>query len=294
MKGPGNLTFRHGYWADAAAKHAFKEFLVAIHGLDLTRWEAQGYWDDEAYTAFSLFDGDRVVSSVCLYSLEMIVAGKRCRLGQFSGVGTLPPYRRRGLARWLTQEALDRTSANHAGYFLFADDAAVPFYERCRFTPVLETGVSLAVTPARPRTGLRELEVGNDRDLELIFRIASERSPVSDQLGSRNAKLLMFHCLYSLRKQAYYVSDLDVVVFCKTAGQRLELFDVVGRRVPSFAQLHPYLAGEDQREVRFHFMTDKLGITPTGRWSPAGNNAHVYGPWQLPGSEVFFPATARA
>ncbi len=294
MKAPGNLTFRHGYWADASARGAFKAFLLTIHGLDLTTWEEKGYWDDENYTAFSLFDGDRIVSSVCLYSMEMIVAGKPCRLGQFSGVGTLPPYRRRGLARWLTQEALDLSSAAHAGHFLFADDEALPFYQRSGFAPVTETGAWLKVTLPPPRPGLRKLDAANDRDLELVFRTARERVPVSDRLGGWNAKLLMFHCLYPLREHAYHVADLDVVVFFRIQEGRLDLFDVVGRRVPSFAELHPYLAGDDHREARFHFMTDKLKVMPSGRWSPIGNNAHIYGPLRLPGPEAFFPSTARA
>jgi GNAT superfamily N-acetyltransferase len=293
VKGIGNLTFRSDYWADPPARRAFKEFLLAIHGLDLTLWEEKGFWD-ENYRAFSLFDGDRVVSSVCLYSVDMTLAGTQCRVGQFSGVGTLPPYRRRGLARWLTQEALERTSAAHAGYFLFADDDALTFYQRCGFAPVAETGVSLAVVPSRPRAGLRKLDARDDRNLELIYRVACERSPVSTTLGAWNPKLLMFHCLYALRENVYSIDDLDVVVLFKTEGERLDLLDVVGRRVPSFAELHPYLARNDQREVRFHFVTDKLEITPTGRWSPSGNNAHIRGPFVLPGPERIFPATAHA
>ena len=61
------LVLRSHYWDDRRAKDAFKAFLLDIHNLDLTLWDEAGFWDDH-YTAFSLFDGERVVSSVCLYS----------------------------------------------------------------------------------------------------------------------------------------------------------------------------------------------------------------------------------
>ena len=84
------LDFRSGYWDDRRAKDRFKQFLATIHGLDLSLWEQKGYWDHENYIAFSLFEGQRIVATTNLYSMEMQVEGRRCRLGQFSGVGTLP------------------------------------------------------------------------------------------------------------------------------------------------------------------------------------------------------------
>ncbi len=39
-----SLSLRTGYWDDLAARGAFKEFLITIHGLDLSEWESAGYW----------------------------------------------------------------------------------------------------------------------------------------------------------------------------------------------------------------------------------------------------------
>lgn len=96
-----SLTLRTDYWDDLAARGAFKDFLIAIHGLDLSEWESAGYWD-YAYTPFSFFDGGQVVSSVCVYSLEAVIDGARARVAQLSGVGTLPDWRRKRLNRQLT------------------------------------------------------------------------------------------------------------------------------------------------------------------------------------------------
>ena len=91
-----DLEFREAYWDDRKARQAFKEFLVEIHGLDLSAWEQAGFWDED-YRPFTLFDAaGRVVSSVCVYSVEMLVHGESCRAAQISGVGTLPDRRRQG------------------------------------------------------------------------------------------------------------------------------------------------------------------------------------------------------
>jgi len=120
MRSLEGLEFRSGYWDDRRATDRFKEFLVTIHGLDLSLWERKGYWDHANYRAFSLFEGDRIVATTNLFLMEMMVDGRRRKLGQFSGVGTLPEFRKRGLNRWLTERALEWAAPKHDGFFLFS------------------------------------------------------------------------------------------------------------------------------------------------------------------------------
>lgn len=274
------LTYRSHYWDDHRAKEAFKTFLLSMHGVDLTSWETNGFWD-ERYVPFSLFEGDRIVASVCLYSMDLVIAGKRCRAGQLSGVGTLPEYRRRGLNRCITEEALRWAAPHHDGFFLFADDDAVPFYEKCGFVPHEERAavLRLASPPARP--GLRQLDIANDRDLDLIYQMACERTPVSNVLGVLCEKLLMFHCLNTLSDHAYHIPDLDLVIFFKTNQGRLTIFDIVGRQMPSFAEVHPFLSERPHAEVWLHFVPDKLRVEVSSWRSMPGNNLHVFPPGEL-------------
>jgi len=289
------MTYRSRYWDDRRARNGFKEFLDSVHGLDLTLWEEKGFWDDDCYTPFSFFEGDRVVASGCLYTMEMVIEGRERRLGQFSGVGTLPGFRRRGLNRWLTEQALEWARPTHDGFFLFSSPMALPFYAKCGFMPIDQYAPTLAIEPPALRPGLLQLDMGNDGDLALIERLASDRSPVSDVLGVRNVKLLMYHCLYPLRDFVYYIPDLEVAVFFKIDRDRLTLFDVVGRNVPPFAELHPYLAGQPHREVEFRFLTDKMGLEPTGRRLLADCNAHVLPPLRLPEEpDTLFPYSCQA
>lgn len=290
---PGNLSLRSRYWDDRNARAEFKKFLLAIHGLDLSLWDERGFWDD-AYTPFSLFDGDRVVSSVCLYSMDMVLGGRPCKVGQFSGVGTLAEFRSQGLNRGLTRAALEWASPTHAGFFLFADDDAVPFYRRCGFQPAPETSWTMVVEKPTLRPGLRKLDPENDTDIDLVFGLACARDPVSDALGVFNPKLLMFHWLLRLREHGYYVPDLEVAVFFKTEGDVMTLIDVVGKQVPPFCDLHPYLAGETRSEVRFGFMPDKMKVDTPGRVALPGNNTHVLPPFRWPVEEYMVPHTAHA
>lgn len=288
------LVFREAYWTDPAARRAFQRFLVEIHDLDLSAWDSAGYWDDR-YRPFSYFDGGgRVVSSVCVYSLEMVVRGSRCRAAQISGVGTSAARRRQGLNRRLTEIALEWAAPSHDFVFLFADDDAVPFYARCGFLPVEEQIPHVEVRPGDPRPGLRKLDLDTAADVELLLALADQRAPVSDTLGVINPKLFMFHALYQFPGGLYHVRDLDVAVAIKREGPRLTIYDVVGTRVPRFDELCPYLVSSETTEIDFYFVPDKLEIE-NPRWRCLrGNNLHDRGDIPLRDERFLFPFTSHA
>ncbi len=287
------FTFRFDYFDDPAARNQFKSFLHSIHSLDLELWERMGFWDD-AYVPFSLFDGDRIVASVCLYTMDMMIGGERCRVGQFSGVGTVEPLRRRGLSRWLTERAIEWAAPTHRGFFLFADDDALPFYARCGFTPVEETMTVLSVDRQEVRPGLRKLNIGSESDRERVYQLACQRTPVSNSLGVLTPKLLMFHCLYTLHDHAYYLPGHDLVVFFKIENERMTVFDVIGREIPPFEDLHPFLTLRPHREICFQFMTDRLEIEASRRVDIEGSNAYIYPTLELPKPDRIFPYVAHA
>jgi GNAT superfamily N-acetyltransferase len=293
---PEVLVFRSAYWDDPAARAAFKSFLIDIHGLDLSEWERCGYWD-ERYVPYSLFDGSgRVAASACLYSMDAVLGGRRCVLGQLSAMGTRPELRRRGLARRLLERAMsDSAAEGHAGTFLFANDEAVPFYRRCGFVPVAEETPTLAVTsPPAPRPGIRRLDPTDAADRALVYRRASERAAVSNVLGAIAPKLVMFHFLHTLAEHTYHIADVDAVVAFGVRDGVLSLYDVIARKMPSLADIHPYLGIAPHREIVFHFAPDRLGVTPTGSRPLPGNNAHRDQRLRLPDGACVFPFTAHA
>jgi len=288
------LHYREAYWDDRNARQAFKEFLVQIHGLDLSAWEQAGMWDDH-YRPFTYFDdAGRVVSSVCVYSLEMLVRGEPCRAAQISGVGTLADRRREGLNRRLTEHALRWAAPDHRFVFLFADDEAVPFYDRCGFLPLAEQTPWVVVDPREPLRGARKIDISNPHELESLRRRATARVPASETLGVHSEKLFLFHAIYTLSDALWEIPALDCVVAARHEGARTTIYDVVAERVPSFDELYPYIACGDAREVAFYFSPDRLAVDGL-RWEPlTGNNLHDRGEFPLRGERMLFPFTAHA
>ncbi len=285
------LTLRTAYWDDPKARDAFQAFMLEIHGLDFSEWKSAGYWD-EAYTPFSFFAGNRVIASVCVYLLDAIIDGEATRVAQISGVGTLPGWRRRGLNRQLTDIGLDWAKGKQTGIFLFANTEAIPFYERCGFEQIEECLEVVAATPAPNHGGIVKLDPGKPRDRDRIFDYARRRAPVSDRFAVLNAKLAMFHALYSLRDHAYEIPDLDCVVFHKRGDRCASFLDVLAEQVPRFDQLYPYFAHEQDQVIELHFGGDKLGLDGSRTEALLGNNPFVRG--SFPVERPVFPFTSRA
>ena len=286
-----NLALRTEYWHDPKARGAFKAFMLEIHGLDFSEWESGGYWDD-AYTPFSFFQGDSVVASVCIYLLDAVIDGEPTHVAQISGVGTLPEWRRKGLNRQLTDVGLEWAKDRHDGVFLFADTDAIPFYQKCGFRPIDEYVEIVKVTPVPNLGGAVKLDPGNKHELDRIYEYATQRTPVSDTFSVLNAKLVMFHVLYGLSHHVYEIPDLGCLVFYRREKDCLSIFDIVGERIPRLEELYPYIAGEDDRFIEFHFHTDKLGLDVIKTRPILGNNPFVNG--AFPVDKPVFPYTSRA
>lgn len=289
-----DLELRHGYGDDLEARRAFIEFLDHIHGLDLSTWASLGYWDED-YRPFSLFDHEgRIVSSAQVYSLDFVVDGEPRRAAQFSGVGTLEAFRRKGLNRRVTEVALEWLAPSHDFVFLFSDDDAIPFYEATGFQPLAEARPSVAVSGGGGGPEVRRLDIDAAADRELIERLSIGRAPVSNTFGVLSHGLFMFHALYPMREHLHYLSHLDVLVLFRREGQRLDLFDVVGTRVLTLAELLPSIATPETREVAFSFVPDQLEVEEV-KWTPyLENNLFDRGDLPLRGRPFLFPFTSHA
>lgn len=286
-----DLTFKTAYWDDAAATAAFSAFMIEIHQLDFTEWTQLGYWDN-AYTPFSYFEGDRVVANVCIYLLDSVLHGKETRLVQISGVGTDAAWRRKGLSRKLTKLGLEWAAGNHEGIFFFANPGAISFYKKSGFAPIEEYLEYITPTPLERRPGALKLEVDNKANIEKIYRYAQNRTPASNVFSVMNARLVMFHVLYTLRDCVFEIPALDCLVFCRREERTLHIYDIIGAQMPRFADIYPFLADRDDEYVMFHFFTDKLDLQEKSRQLLTGNNSFVKSPFPIP--EPVFPYTARA
>ena len=284
-------TLRTAYWADPVARQSFKEFIRAIHGLDFTAWDGAGYWDDD-YSPYSYFVGDRLVASLCIYTMPAFVNGEACRVAQVSGVGTLPEYRLQGLNRRLHETALSEALPRHRFVFLYADDEAVAFYRKCGFRPVPAHAALVRLPAVMADARIEKLDVNDVAVRESLYRLACERAPISRTFSTMNPKLVMFHALYRLRDHAYRIAALDAVVFMKREAEKVVVYDVLARKLPTFEQLAPFLATDGAREVELRFPVDGLQAPAARLRELAGQNVHVMGGFDL-GAQPIFPFTSQ-
>lgn len=285
------MEFRSQYWDDEDSKSAFKRFLKAIHGLDLTKWDESGYWD-HSYTPFSYFLDGEVVSSVCLYLIDARFLGQDCKVAQISGVGTAESHRRQGLNRQLTQRALEWASSKFTCLFLFADEDAKGFYRRLDFE-ARQDFYWTSTTPfdGRTRDGVH-LDLTSKAELEWIFDLSQRRCPPSNEFACLQSKLLMFHLLYDPSCEAIRIPDRELAIVVRRMEDRLQILDVIGTTVPAFQEWYPFLALPPRARVDFLLPIDILAPPEFSLEPAVGNNAFVRSDFPL--REPVFPATIFA
>jgi GNAT superfamily N-acetyltransferase len=288
-----SLEFCEDYWDDTRRKHEFIRFIDFIHNLDLSLWDQAGYFGDR-FRPFSYFDGDKLVSSVCISSMDMMIDGKRIEVAQVSGVGTLPEYRRKGLSKKLNLKAIEWAQSTHEFFFLFADDEAFPLYKNCGFRTVDEHKFRISVTGKQRLPGAAKLDVNNKEHLKLIYDIASSREPVSDILGAYNENLFMFWCLYYLKDYIYHIPALECLVLSKRDNRLVTIYDIVGKNIPSFSELYPFISDVDDTTVEFLFMIDKMNLDSYEAIKILDNGTHLLGDFPLDNAPFIFPFTAHA
>ena len=285
-------TFRTAYWQDPAARQSFKDFIKQIFRLDFSAWDNAGYWDDD-YNPYSYFSGDRVVSSLCIYTMHARVNGRDCKVAQVSGVGTLAEYRGQGLNRRLHEIALAEALAEHRFAFLYADDDAVPFYRRRGFRPVSAYTVVVPLPAVVPDPGIEKLDASDGAVRDSIYRLACVRAPVSHVFSTANPRLVMYHLLYRLRDHAWRIPALDAVVLMKSDGAKTVVYDILARELPRFEQLAPFLVAGGAREVEFRFPVDALDVPARTLRELPNENFHVMGEVDL-GPQPVLPFTSQA
>ncbi|MFZ1684170.1 MAG: GNAT family N-acetyltransferase [Candidatus Zixiibacteriota bacterium] len=288
-----NLAFRENYWDAPELKSEYMRFLVQLFRVDLSIWDEAGFWDPH-YRPFSYFSDNSLVANVSVYSMEITISGQRRSVAQISAVGTVPEYRRRGLALDLTRTAMEWARNRHDFFFLFADEDAFSFYKQCGFRPVQEHKARISLSGKVARPGAVRLDMRERDHIELVYRLASNRAPVSDVLGVFNSKLFMFWCLTYLNDCTYYIPELNLLVLLKREAGLLTIYDIVGTTVPTFAEIYPYIGQPSDRAVDFLFMVDKMNLEKCEFIAVEGNDTHVLGDFPLEGSRFLFPYTAHA
>ena len=266
-----------------------------VFRLDFTPWSELGFAFPE-YTPFTFFVDGEAVANVSASPMELTLDG-RPRTGiQLGTVCCAPEYRGRGLVRELTERAHRHWEGKADFQFLFANESVLEFYPRFgyravaqhRFTAAAPTGTEGGGPPRR-----RRLEEGEDR--EFLCRLAEERTPVSLRCGvRRHAWLWLWYATLRYPDRLQWIEELGVVVISYRKDEVLHVVDVMGPRMPSFAQLLPHLEAAGSARLEFHFVPDRLvGLDAMATPDP---DAHLFvrGDFPTLGEPFRFPETGEA
>ncbi len=289
-----DLKYRSRYFDDAAAKASFKDYAKAVFGLDFTRWEERGLWDAQ-YQAFSAFDGDKCVASICVYPCEAWIAGKKQKWAQLLTVGTLPEYRGRGIQRKIWKMAHKWICKHCKLTFLFTEETAAGFYESLGFNRVRERFDVVANPGALPATGAHfaKVNVEDDSEFATLKRLARERAPVSDHLSFKCPNLLLFMFLYPYRDKTFYSDELDALIVAEKNAGRLRIHDIVTPRMPRMDDIKAFIGGFPEKEIEFLFPIDKLGAESLRKGNVEDSLLFVSGDLPLEG-DIILPYSIRA
>ena len=295
-----NITYKSHYFTDPVAKAAFERYAIAVFGLDFTLWKSRGLWD-ENYIPFSAFDGGECIATICVFPAEVTVHGKKERWAQLLTVGTLPEYRKRGIQRKLWTQAETWIKENCTNTFLFttADDdpadSAAGFYHKLGFTRLYEKFevVNYKTVSTSIHLKYRKLNLDEDNDFELLYRLSHNREPVSNRLGIKNPNLSMFMYLYVYKDWTYYFEKLDTIIVVEDRGNCMRVHDIMAVKMPVFDEIKGFFGIFGIDSIEFFFCTDKIRPGFAEKRIYDDETLFVTDTTGLDG-DFIFPSTARA
>jgi GNAT superfamily N-acetyltransferase len=241
------------------SKHLFNLLEIVFPGLGLTQVAEQacklGASWESASTPFMRFEDNIAVTHVGVLEIPMYLMGELVTVGGVHGVATHPEYRRRGYYREVMEEVLDYCDRRYKTLVLTTSQPEL--YEPFGFRYVQEHMFVAKCNSKGGTHGLRSLNTDNNNDINLLNRLLETREPVSYVLGVVKAKALF--CVIESRNPLFYAEDIDVLACMNIEGNKLQLFDLVGKKLCSLQALlerilHPI------EEVEIYFSPDLLHI----------------------------------
>ncbi len=275
-------------------RSGFYELANNVFGINFEKWYEKGGWNDR-YICYSYTDGNKVVANVSVNKMDIIRQGKSEKAIQIGTVMTHPEYRGRGLSADLMNIVLEEYEKKYDFIYLFANKSVLSFYPKFGFKQFIETRFSIDIDINKSGSdSMRKLDISAINDFNTIFRLISERRPVSRSLGVKNDfHLLLFHCLYVFYDSLYYLEDEDALAIFKQEKDRLLIYDVITKNEISFWSVLNKISSPDTGKVVFYFMPDFSDLNFT--CEPYRENLLFIKPASMDmAKEFIFPVTSHA
>jgi predicted N-acetyltransferase YhbS len=211
------LDDTHSIWSDGLARAAYGRFFAA---------QIATPWGRTHLRRFALVDGDEVPASAKLYVFDAVLDGAPIRVAGLGAVFTAPAARRRGAARDLIEQLLERAGGEGADLALLFSEIGPDYYARLGFEVIPTLDRQLRVTEStRYGAPMTMVRGGDDRDLKDIVA-----------MGAARAEPYRFHL----------TRDRDLVHFA-IARKRL----LAGLGAPGVRAVHFFIAEEGASAVAY-------------------------------------------
>jgi GNAT superfamily N-acetyltransferase len=275
-------------------RQIFELMDLAFPGMSLSDQERLArplgcHWE-KVSTPFVYWDGKRPVSHVGVLEIPLVLEGRETRPGGVHAVCTHPDFRGRGLYKALMSDVMRWCEHRYQTVVLTTSHPAL--YEPFGFRVVPESRFVGSLAAVAPGRGLRQLDFGRASDVALLGEVLPVRAPVSFSLGVvREPAVFAFN---EARRPLHYAGKLDVVVSLEIERTTLRLFDVVGQKIPTLAQIAEIIPQPIER-VEVYFCPDRLGGDLEAEPHTLGGDdwLMVRGEFSPEGKPCMLPRTAR-
>ena len=163
-------------------KESFNDLAKMVFGIDFQKWYEKGCWNDH-YVCYSYLHNEQVIANASINKMTVVWNGKEYNAIQIGTVMTHPDYRNQGLSGKLMNHILEKYENETDFIYLFANDTVLDFYPKFGFEKVQESSFSLAISDLGHQQvkgkSLRQLNIENQDDIQLMKEFARRRIPVS-------------------------------------------------------------------------------------------------------------------
>jgi len=178
------LDGTHELWHDGLARQPYGRF-----------WQAQlaTAWGRRSLTRWALVDGERLLCSAKLYTLDALLDGRAVKIAGIGAVFTPIPERGRGAAADLLTRLTEHVSRNGYDAALLFSEIGPDYYARLGFVAVpLADLTLLVVEDDRRGAPMMMVRSGEDRDLADIAAIDAARAAATRFHLERDPELVKF------------------------------------------------------------------------------------------------------
>lgn len=200
---------------------SFNKLTIDGFDIDFEPWYQKGYWN-EHYMPHSYVDNGRVVANASANYMQLKLGDQKLKAIQIGTVITDPGYRKQGLAKKLMEDIEADYKDLVDFFYLFADNSAMGFYEKCGYTKIVEKEYHLNINRVKMEalkhnklTRVRKLKLSNTKDYELLQSLIKTKTYQSIGVGVvKESHLLNFYFLYVYGECIYYdeISKMILVI----------------------------------------------------------------------------------